>query len=231
MLVCMAACWCAWLHDGVLYYCHQHTPLTCMPGCSDPVCPKNHIKLFKNRSGLHGELSLVHFKNVNTKGPQIIPLAQNNIQIATLLEQASVFMGSCCATDVASIFCRPSGHTYAEPYFSNHCTKVLSFHGHKLNAKDFRHMFATSWKDFIASPTTQLMGLTASQLVDAAASMMLNSPEAWAITYDDSTFDRGMQTILALWPRFLAFVEGQHFDAVTRQAWDPLTASMAELSL
>lgn len=175
---------------------------------------------------------LVHFKNDCIKGPQALPLSKGSLQVVALLDQASAFMHTKCREPVCTLFfSHENGRPFKSNYFSTIAANVLSMYSVRCTANTFRHMFVTAWKDFISSPNTQLLGLSAQQLETVAASMMLNSPEAWAFTYDDSTVARGMHIILSLWPRFLSFVYGLHLDRVTEKEFDPATATMAELSL
>jgi hypothetical protein len=180
---------------------------------------------------MHGQVELVHFKNDNKKGPQHMPLAKGTIKVMAMLEQASAFMATQCPGGVSTLFYGTTGHPYQPAYFSTVVSNLLTMYGVRCTANTFRHFFSTAWRDFISSPTTQLVGFTIHQLEEVAASMMLNSTDAWATSYDDSTMDRGMHSILALWPKFLTFVYEHHLDKVTEEPWDPLTATMAELSM
>lgn len=207
----------------------------CASLCRRESCPKNHIRFTKNRTGVQAKLILVHFKNDNIKGQQEIELAKGNVSIAGLLEQAVAYLTPSSRNQPSTLFFSSFGPGGGLPYKANYFTtvasKLLAFYGAKCTANTFRHMFVTAWKDFIASPTTQLNGFTAQQLQEIAASMMLNSPDAWSVSYDDSLLDRGVKTILAKWPQFQAFIYQQHLDSVTEEAFDPLTASLAELTL
>ena len=195
-------------------------------------CPKNHVKYYSNRKGTHAELELVHFKNEKQKGRKSLPLAAGPTQAVVLLEQAVAFMaGWFPQGTVCTLFCGSTGLPYKEAYVSTVAAKQLSQYGHKCTARSFRQFFSTAWRDFLSFPTTQLMGMTANQLDVVAASMMLNSPEAWTISYDDSIAERGMRTILHLWDKFQAFLFSQHLDKISEQPWDPLTATMADLKL
>ena len=200
-------------------------------------CPTNHI-LYTNNvkvKGIQSVVHLVHFKNDNSKGLQQLPTSKGTLQVLVLLEQASAFMNDKLPGGVSTLFHynngKSSGKPYLASYFSTVAANQLSNSNVRLTANSFRHYFSTAWRDFISTPSTQLLGFTAQQLENMAASMMLNSPEAWTISYDDSTMARGMHTILALWPKFLTFVHEQHIVKEAEEPWDPLTASLAELSL
>lgn len=63
---------------------------------------------------------------------------------------------------------------------------------------------------------------------EVAATMMLNTPEAWG-SYDDTTSDRALHRAMAMWPQFQALMKEQHLDKASREDWDPLTADVANL--
>ena len=214
---CRAVCLADW----------PHTPVV----CSEAACPKNHVHYYKDRKGHHAELHLVHFKNDSIKGAQRLPLSQSYLGMLALLEQGSAYYSTLGGEPTTTLFYSLAGCVYAGPYFSTISANLLTFGEVRCTAVDFRHIFATLWKDFIASPTTQLHGLTTQQLEEAAAGLMLNSPAAWAISYDDSTVSRGIHTTLALWPKFQAFVKAQHLDKASEEPWDPLTVDLAALAL
>lgn len=175
---------------------------------------------------------MIHFKNDAIKGAQHLPLAHANLLVVTMLEQAAAFYGTLPGKQtVSTLFYAHDGSLYKGPYFSTIAATLMSFHGVRATANTFRHLFTTAWRDFIASPTTQLIGLSAKQLEDAAAAMTLNSPDAWNIAYDDSNIARGIHCCLAMWPKFTEYVHQQHLDKVSEEAWDPLTASLADLTL
>ena len=173
----------------------------------------------------------MHFKNDNIKGPQTIPLAPGTVAVMALLEQAAAFMRRRLPGVSTLFFSHWTGLTFQSSWFCTLAGDLLTMHGARHTAGTFRHFFATTWRDFISNPTTQLMGLTAHQLETVAASMMLTSPTQWSLSYDGSTVARGMQTVLQYWPSFLTFLLHSHLDKVTEQEWDPLTATLPQLGL
>ena len=199
--------------------------------CRDAECPKNHISYYKNRKGYRADFVLPHFKNDAIKGTQRLPVAQQNLEVLAMLEKASAYCHThSSATDVTTLFHDSTGKLCQAAYFSIVAAKQLTFGDIRCTANTLRHSFATAWRDFLAIPTTQLMGVTATQLEAAAAGMMLNSTEAWNSTYDDTTMNRSIHATLALWPRFQAFVKEQHLDKVSEVPWDPVSIDIATLS-
>lgn len=79
--------------------------------------------------------------------------------------------------------------------------------GRRIAAKDFRHLFATAWRDYINSPGTRLLEMTVHELDAAAADLMCSSTQAFSRAYDDSNRVRGLQTVLLHWSSFQAFVK------------------------
>ena len=216
------------LREGMLRVLHSHASSAhCVYGhCVDKSkCPTNHVNYFADRNGKHGEMFVLHFKNANIKGEQLLPLSGELLTVCVLLERAANFVGS------PTLFFDTSNTTFDLSNFSTTATRLLSFDNHHLNANTMRHMYVTHWNDYINHPTTQLIGLGVDQLTLEAAALMLNSPAAWEQAYDDSICDRHTLTILAHWPKFTAFVEQAHLDLASRQDLDPLTLSLASLSL
>jgi hypothetical protein len=149
------------------------------------------------------------------------------------MEQAAAFMGTQLSSRPATLFFGQAGNVHKQGYFSTISARALSQAVGLTwaTANDFRHMFITAWRDFISCPSTQLAGLTAQQMEDVAASMMLNSAAVWEQSYDISTVQRGMNSIIAMWPKFMAFVEQQHLDKTSEEPFDPLLATLAGLGL
>lgn len=79
--------------------------------------------------------------------------------------------------------------------------------GRRITAKDFRHLFATAWRDYINCPSTKLLELSVHELDAAAADLMCSSTYAFSRAYDDSNRVRGLQTVLLHWGSFQAFVK------------------------
>ena len=76
--------------------------------------------------------------------------------------------------------------------------------------QDFRHLFATAWRDFINCPSTSLAQLTVHQLDAAAADLMCSSTQAFSNSYDDTNRVRGNLTVMEHYPDFKSYVEKQH---------------------
>jgi hypothetical protein len=129
------------------------------------------------------------------------------------------------------LFSDTNGLPYKGPYFSHVCSQAISFDDIHLTANDVRHMFVTTWQDFVNHPSTKLLNLTIEQMNACAADIMLNSTSAWAIAYDDTTRDRAINTTLSLWPKFAEFVKQIHLDATSKCAWDPLTIDLSKLEV
>lgn len=195
--------------------------------CREDNCGKNHITYFKDRKGTHAELVLWHFKNDAIKGVQHVPLAPKLLEKILFLEQARAAIYPTCPT----LFCDTQGLVYKSAYFSTVVSKACILGDERLTANDYRHLFATAWRDFINCPTTKLLDLTVHQLNAAAADMMLNSTEAWSAAYDDTNRNRGIFTVLAKWPKFVEFVKEAHLDLMSKDPIDPLTVDLASLSL
>lgn len=176
--------------------------------CSDPAhCPKNHVKYFWDNTGYKAELVLVHFKNDTIKGTQHVPLTPDMLIPLAYMERAHSFLAPQCPL----IFHMQDNQSiYQKAYWSNICGNALSFGGHRVTAKLFRHLFTTSWRDFTNVPTTKLHDLTITQLDAAAADMMCTSTEAYNTAYDDSTRNRGIFTVLDQWGSFREFVYRAH---------------------
>lgn len=184
------------------------------------------MSYYQDRSGYHTSFIASHFKNDSLKGDQELPLSQLLIMPLTLLEKGI----HACFSSSPTLFFGLDGQPYKGTYFSTIASKCISFGGHHLTANDVRHMFVTLWKDFLSSPSTQLLDLTIQQLSACAADLMLNSTNAWSIAYDESTRSRAINTTLVLWPQFVAFVHEAHLDAMSKKEWDPITIDPSLLS-
>jgi len=165
------------------------------------------VRYFTDLEGNHAELVLTHFKNDAIKGTQYLPLAAQMYLGLVLLEKAHHFMNNSSPT---LWFGKNSRTMYKEAYWSTICSKALTLEdGRRITAKDFRHLFATSWRDYINSPSTKLADLTTKELDAAAADLMCTSTNALTVAYDDTNRVRGNKVILANWPGFQAFVMRQ----------------------
>lgn len=194
-------------------------------------CLKNHVMYIKDRHGYKAELFLVHFKNDAMKGPQHLPLAKENLEVITLLEQATDYLATQCELDVCTLFHGSGGRMYKDAYFSTVGGNLLTIDvEHRVTANTIRHKMCTLFRDWSNHPSAQLRGLTIEQVEVAAADMMLNSTDAWSIAYDDTNRSRATCTIMALWPKFKEFVHQQHLDKVSEEAWDPLTTDFEALA-
>lgn len=201
----------------------SHLPFN---ACRHPTkCPKNHVDFFEDRHGIHASLFAIHFKNDAIKGEQELPLSPSLLKPLTMLAQ-----GIAHSFPLAThLFFDTHGSLYKGPYFSHVVSQAISVDGLHLTATDVRHMFVTLWKDFINCPTTQLLDLTMHQLNASAADLMLNSTNAWAISYDDTNRNRAINTTLHMWPKFVKFVKEAHLDAISRKELNPLNIDIATL--
>lgn len=206
---------------------HTNTCMLLLPPCArdPPTCSKNHVHYYQDRHGHHASLKATHFKNEAIKGPQDLPLSPSLLKPLSLLERGIHAM---CPSS-PTLFFAQDGDPYKGPYFSYIASKAISLDGVQLKANDLRHMFATLWRDFINSPSTQLLSLTITQLNASAADLMLNSTQAWSASYDDSSRDRAIHTTLSLWPKFQEFVKQAHIDHHSTKEWDPLTIDLDSL--
>lgn len=196
------------------------------PPCRDhSKCHKNHIEYYEDRGGHHASLMASHFKNASIKGEQDLPIFPALLSPLSLLEKAT----HACYPHSKLLFHDIHGAPYKEAYFSYVCSKAISLYGVHLTANDMRHMFVTLWKDFINSPTTNLLHLTVHQACASAADLMLNSTAAWGISYDDTNRSRGLHTTHDLWPKFTDFVKQAHLDAMSRNEWDPIHTPLSVL--
>lgn len=174
----------------------------------------------------------MHFKNSTTKGPQHIPIAKANLEVFKLLEEAAAFVSTSKAGGVHTLFHGAmDGNTYKAAYFSMVGAKVLSWGGVKWCANMGRHIFSTTYRDWLARPGITLEVPTQRQMEMAATVMTLNSSTAWDSAYDDSFLARGMISTLETWPHFVKFVKGQHDLKMSEKAWDPLSTALEELEI
>lgn len=166
-----------------------------------------------------------HHKNEAIKGKQDIPLSSHLMLPLSLLERASHFLSPTSPT----LFFGHDGTMYGLSYFSSIVKDAISLPHSTLKANDLRHMFVTLWRDFIATPSTNLLNLSTTHLHACASDMMLNSTKAWDASYDDSHRERAMLTTLSLWPKFVEFVREAHLDKESTKEWDPLTIPLSSL--
>jgi len=171
------------------------------------------------------ELVMVHFKNDNMKGTQVLPLAHGMVEMFVLLEQATQH----CYPGSNTLFHMENGNPYQDEYFSTIVGNLLTFNGVRTTANTWRHKFATMWRDFISSPATHLLDLTVQHLEAGAAQLMLNSTEAWNAAYDDTDKCRAILHTLHLWPQFVDFAHKAHLAKQSEEEFDPLTTPFDQL--
>lgn len=208
--------------------------LCCTLQCRDPEqCDKNHLEFTKDCEGRHLTMVLAHFKNDTIKGTQHLHMADQMHNPFIYLEQAHNFL----APNSPTLWFNSYGETYSESYWSTICSKALTLHdGRRITAKvaahviidcmswscnptsqgcclllqDFRHLFATAWRDYINTPTTTLADLTMHQLDAAAADLMCSSTQAFTNSYDDTNRVRGNMVVLAKYKSFKTYVETRY---------------------
>lgn len=185
-------------------------------------CPKNHVHYFEDRHGHHATLNASHFKNDSLKGEQALPLSHSLLKPMALLEKA---LHACFPTSHL-LFGDSHGLLIDPTYMPSVVSKAISTDGVHLTANDVRHMFVTLWRDFLSSPSTQLLDLTIQQASACAADLMLNSTASWNISYDDTTRQRTILITLSLWPKFVDFVREAHLDFMSTNEWDPITIDL-----
>jgi len=175
--------------------------------CRNVNCPGNYIEYMKNSEGYHADLVLIHYKNDSIKGIQHIRMAQQFLDKFALLQQAQAYQAP--ASPIL-FFMPSSSQIYEDAYWSTVCSKALSLPHKWITSKDFRHLFATGWRDFINCPSTKLLDMTVRSLDTASADMMSSSTDAMDNAYDDTTRDRNIQTVMLLMPKFRRFIHDAH---------------------
>ena len=180
----------------------------CVLVCRDPeTCQKNHIVTYNDAAGDHLTLVLEHFKNDSIKGTQHIPLSRLLKGPIIFLELAHDYLAKQCPTLWFSSHNLP----YENSYWSTVCSRALTMpDGRRITAKDFRHMFATAWRDYINRPATQLEGITLHALDAAAADLMCTSTYAFNNSYDDTNRVRGDRSVMGHWKDFREYVEKEY---------------------
>lgn len=149
---------------------------------------------------------LAHFKNDTIKGTQHLPMAIQMFEPFIYLENAHQYLASHCPT----LWFNAYGETYQEAYWSTISSQALTLaDGRRITAKDFRHLFATAWRDFINIPSTIMADLTTHQLDAAAADLMCSSTHAFTNSYDDTNRVRGNLVVLAKYKAFKAYIESR----------------------
>ena len=204
-------------------------PLQLLPH-RDDACPLNKT-IFETNDvhGKHCKLSWVHFKDGETKGPQLIPMSPELQKVAATLERAAAAHPA--APD--AIFCMDNGSPHTDVYFSKICSTSLSFVTGdgtvaKISPNTVRHKFSTSFRNFSHHSA---LPLAAADMEHAAAEMMLSSTLSWDLAYDDARASRSMHDVLAAWPQFLEFVKQEHMAHVSTKSWDPLSEEFASLTI
>lgn len=126
------------------------------------MCPKNQVSYYKDRKGLHANITAIHYKYSKSKGPQDILLMPGMITKFAHLDQALLSIEAKTPTD----FFKRQGNQepYQKAYFSTICSKQLVFQGKRLTSNHLRHLFITGWRDFINHPSTFLMRHTQAEM-------------------------------------------------------------------
>lgn len=130
--------------------------------CRDPKCPKNQVSYYKDRKGLHANITATHYKYSKVKGPQDIMLMPGMIIKFAYLDQALLSLEAKTPT----YFFKRQGNQepYHKAYFSTICSKQLVFQGKRLTSNHMRHLFITGWRDFINHPSTILLRHTQAEM-------------------------------------------------------------------
>jgi hypothetical protein len=146
---------------------------------------------------------LAHFKNDTIKGTQVLPMERHFKYLFIYLEQAHQYLYPGSPT----LWFNTYGEPYGEAYWSQICSKALTLpDGRRITAKDYRHLFATAWRDFINLPSTIMQGVSLQELDAAAADLMCTSTQAFTNAYDDTNRARGTKLVLQKWEAFTQFV-------------------------
>lgn len=214
----------------VVYVCAAVGMLQPPPAllCRNPgACEKNHVEyytLWDNKQ--QHLLMLPHFKNDVIKGTQALPLNLKLAMAFLLLEEASNFLHP----QGPLFWFKNDRTTYSPPYWSQVCSKALRLpDGRRVTAKDFRHLFATMWRDFINQPSAQLAGLNLHTLDAAAAHMMCSSTIAFTNAYDDTNMARGMFYVMQHYGDFRAFAREDFLDCQSRQSINPSAIDLSNI--
>lgn len=159
-------------------------------------------------------MHMEHFKNDAIKGTQHLPISRGLLEYCVQLARAAAAHTPAAEAMFCSI---QTGAMYKEEYFSQICTKALSFDGHHIRATDFRHMVASAWRDFVNTLDAKLCSLSTKQMCAALADLMLTSTSQFDATYDDTNRGRGTQACMSQWAKFREFVEKAHQLKVSEQ--------------
>ena len=163
----------------------------------------------------------MHFKNDAIKGKQVVPIANELVQPLVYATRAHKHAAGRCPSLFFSSMA--SSSPYGEAYFSKIVGDALTPEGDRSTAQDYRHHFATAWRDFTASPEFKLSDVTRELLDAACIDLMCTSTEMWDRNYDDSCRHRGHALALSRMAKFRDFVTKRHAIEKSRVDWDPLT--------
>ena len=184
-------------------------PLT----CSEDDCPKNHI-IHHDDTVVEGatttttkcaKFHFVHHKNERRQGAVILPVAPKVVELLTLLEQASKYL----APQAPTLYFSSNKTPYSSDYWSQIGKRALSAGGTPCTARDMRHEFSTSWRDFVDHVPNSVLQMLGSQVEAAAAFLMGNTPDAWDAVYDDNMRTRAKEKVLKLYPKFVEYVQAE----------------------
>ncbi len=196
------------------------------PLCSNPKeCPHNHIHFFEDKDGKRGELVLLHFKYASTKGVEKLALSPCLAKKFAILEQGrkTLFPNS------LNMFTKTDGEMFPAAHMSTKVGNVLTKDlQQRATANTLRHMYASTWLDYIHTMAHAMSNHAIQQLHGAGAAMMQNTPDVWG-SYDDSLMDRYYLSAMAHWPKFKEFVKEQHTKLMSRKPWDIHEETVLEL--
>ncbi|KAL4855398.1 hypothetical protein ACK3TF_003947 [Chlorella vulgaris] len=223
---------------GALRACHQWAHVTgveCVE-CGDEDCPKNHIEHFEEvveegttttTTTMCARLHFVHHKNERRQGPAILPVAPEVVEVLTMLEQASRHL----APQAPTIFFSSNKTAYSSEYWSQIGRAALTVGSTPCTARDMRHEFSTSWRDFVDHVPNSVLQMLGSQVEAAAAYLMGNTPAAWDAVYDDNMRARAKEKVLKLYPKFVEDEDCpknhiEHFEEVVEEGTTTTTTTM-----
>lgn len=81
----------------------------------------------------------------------------------------------------------------------------------------------TAWADYVDQAEYEAGDVTATMLKDAAAALVGNSVVAWERNYDAKARSRGVDRVVAHYPKFQEFVKRQHAHGLNQITRDPIT--------
>ncbi|KAL4855767.1 hypothetical protein ACK3TF_003839 [Chlorella vulgaris] len=198
--------------------------------CRDEDCPKNHIEHVEEvveegttttTTTMCARLHFVHHKNERRQGPAILPVAPEVVEVLTMLEQASRHL----APQAPTIFFSSNKTAYSSEYWSQIGRAALTVGSTPCTARDMRHEFSTSWRDFVDHVPNSVLQMLGSQVEAAAAYLMGNTPAAWDAVYDDNMRARAKEKVLKLYPKFVEYVLAEAARRRQQRPRNPHTSS------